>query len=156
MLRAVGRPADMVRVLAQSGVAASVTGTTNETTLATITLPGGAMGINGGVRIHTLWSMTNNANNKTQKVKFGGTSILFYTLTSVAGNQTLTIYRNRGAANSQVGLANSSTGIGNTSSAPTTSSIDTSADVTILITGQLATGTDTLTLEAYSVEVLPA
>src|SRR5213079_2421852 len=52
-------------VLAQSAVAASVTGTLTETVLATIAIPAGAMGVNGAIRVTALWSYTNSADTKT-------------------------------------------------------------------------------------------
>lgn len=143
--------------LAQSAVAVSHTGNTTETTLATITIPAGAMGPNGRVTIITDWITTNNANTKTVKIKFAGTSYLNYTgLTSAGSGRFITIVRNVNSAASQKSLNSSYlTFITSSSTANITSSADTSAsDTTILITGQLAVGSDTMTLDGYSVEVV--
>ena len=51
-------------VLDASGAQASHTGNTTETTLATIAVPGGAMGANGAIRISTLWSFSGSAGAK--------------------------------------------------------------------------------------------
>lgn len=142
-------------VLARSHVAASGAADTNENTLATITIPGGAMGPNGFVRIMTLWSQTNNANVKTVRVKFGGTNFLGLPVTSTATTQIITTVRNRNSASSQVGYAiDTASNFGSTTSAAATSAVNTGSDVTVLLTVQKATAGDTMTLEGYIVEVV--
>lgn len=133
----------------------SHTGNTAETTMATITVPGGTLGVNGSLRISLLWSYSGNTNTKTMRTYFGGTA--FNTATqstavNAAQSQEILI-RNRGAANSQIGPpANQSGGIG-AGSAVITASIDTTVNQNIVITGQLANSADTITLEAYTIEV---
>ena len=61
---------------------------------------------------------------------------------------------NRNATNSQVGSASDSGGFGTSTNAVVTSSEDTTANVAITITGQLATSTETITLESYLVELM--
>lgn len=142
-------------VLARSAVAASVTGTTSETTLATIAVPAGAMGVNGGVRISGLFSYTNSANSKALRVKFGGTTYYGPTVTTTASAPFLFEIWNRGAANSQVGPGVTNTvPLGAAAVAPTTSAVDTASAFNITFTGQLANSGETITLEAYTVEVL--
>lgn len=146
-------------ILAQSAVAVSVTGTLTETTLATITIPGGMMGPNGSLRITPLFTFTNSANTKTPRVKFGTAApVAFYAAaatTSVAV-QPITNIRNRAAA-SQFGMgAGFPAGIGSTGANPVTSSIDTTIDQTVTITGQLTNTGEIITLEGYTVEVLPS
>src|SRR5688500_6060251 len=70
-------------VLAQSAVAASHTGNTTETTLATVTVPANAIGANGRLRVTSLWSHTNSANSKTLRVRFGGAAGTIYTSLTV-------------------------------------------------------------------------
>jgi hypothetical protein len=145
------------RVLAQSAVAVSKTGDTTETTLATITIPGGSMGPNGSVRVTTLWSCTNSANTKTLRGKFGGTVYLTRAETATANIRHQFQVQNRGSAASQVGATgNLSTGWGISTSPLVTSSVDTAADQVITLTAQLAVGTETITLEAYLVELVPS
>jgi hypothetical protein len=140
------------RVLAASAVAASHTGATSETTLATVTIPANAMGPNGRVRITTVWSATNSANNKTLRHKFGGVNYFAQNMTTQQGWRHQNEIINRNATNAQVG--NTSNAFGSLSGAPIASAVDTSAAVTVLITGQLANVADTLTLESYCVEIL--
>lgn len=143
-------------VLAQSAVAMSHTGNTDETTLATITVPANAMGANGRIRIITNWSYTNSANNKQLRVRFGGiggTVYLLATTTTTVSGRHITEIANRGAANSQFGSP-SNLNFGNNASAATTSAIDTTAAVDIVLTAQLTNSGETITLESYSCELL--
>ena len=147
-------------VLAQSAVAASVTGTTSETVLATIPVPAGAMGANGILRIITLWSVTNSADSKTLRVRLGGiggTAYLGLGVTAVATAQELTLIRNRNSLSSQVGFAATpAASYGTSTTAVTTSAVDMSAAQDLVITGTIAAnaGANTITLEAYTVEIL--
>lgn len=150
-------------ILGCSGSAVALTGTASETILATIPIAAGALGLNGAVRVTAYFSMTNNANNKTPRIRFGasgagtsGASIQGPTLASIAGYRTQGEIHNRASVSSQVyspaGLGSggwsSSTGVN-----PATAAIDTGAATEIAITGQLANTGDTLTLEYYLVEV---
>lgn len=151
-----GRGLQSPGVRAQSSVTGmAVTGTTNETTLASIIIPANMLGINGMLRITALWSYTNSANNKTLRVNFGGTTWFNQVQTTTASAQSMTMIRNRGAANSQVGYAISAgSAFGSTSVANPTAAIDTTASQSITITGQLVNTGETITLESYTVEVL--
>jgi hypothetical protein len=143
-------------VLAQSGVASSVTGTTAETTLASITIPGGMMGPNGMLRIRTFWSYTNSANNKNLRVNFGGTVLLNSNQTTTATAWEDTIISNRGALNSQGGVSRITSNSGNTSIVGVIAvAADTSTDKVVAFSAILASAAETITLEAYTVEVLP-
>lgn len=147
-------------LLAASAVAASLTGSTSETALATITIPAGAMGLNGGVEVRSVWSMTNNANTKTPRVRFGGAAGTQYAALAATTSSTVSDVRrirNRNAANSQVGAfpAGGSVGLGANGNAVVTSSVDTSAAVDIVLSGQLGSAADTITLESYEVWLVP-
>ena len=143
-----------VYVVGQSAVAVSHTGDANEFTFATITVPAKSMGPNGRVRITTLWTHTNSANNKTLKIKFGSTTYKTIVDAASATDRFQAEIANRNATNSQVGSAIDSGGFGTSGSAVVTSSEDTTANVTVAITGQLATSTETITLESYLVELM--
>ena len=147
--------AETWQVLAASAVAASHTGSTAKTTLATVTVPGGAMGANGVLRITSLWSHSNNANNKTPRIEFGGTQFYGTALTTTATSRMYHSIANRNAANSQVGGAASEIfNWGSTAGALTTSSVNTSADQSLVFSGQLANSGDAIALENYLVELL--
>lgn len=144
------------RVLAASAVAAAHSGNTSETALASVQIPGGAMGPNGALRITTLWSYTNSANNKTLRIRLGGISGAGYLGNNVTTTATLRhqqIIQNRNAQNAQIGGFVSPMPIGASTSAPATSSIDTGAPVDLVISGQLANAGETVALESYMVEL---
>jgi hypothetical protein len=147
-------------VLAQSGVAVPLTGVTDETILATITVPANTLGANGSIRITAGFSYTSSTNTKTPRIKFGGASgmLLFGPAITTANAQVVAqvSVHNRNSQNSQISSYTSGTSTYSTSTtSPATGTIDTTQAQTILITGQLAVGTETLTLERYTVEVIP-
>lgn len=136
----------------------SHTGDTLEFTFDTITLPPGAMGPNGSVQVEAVFTHTVNTNTKTPRIRFGGTQIAGQavtasTATSFFGNRVV----NRNAQNSQVffptGLV--ANYVAGTTAAVGTSAVDTSQPTPITITGQLGTGTDTISREWYRVTVCP-
>lgn len=139
-------------ILAQSAVASSVTGTTAETTLASITIPGGMMGANGVLRIAPIWSLTNNANGKTLQIRLAGTSVFSAALPSVGGYQGIATVRNRNSATSQLTTSGGAYG----SVFVNTATINTAVDQVLTITATLANAADTVTLEGYTVEILPS
>ncbi len=144
------------RVLAASAVAASHTGDTNETILATVNVPAGAMGPNGALRVTAYFSHTNSANNKILYVKLGGVSgreFLAIQPTTSAGNIHQRTIHNRNAQNAQVALQHNTSatfGVGT----PRTGTIDTSVSQDLVFTGTLTNAGETVTLESYLVELL--
>lgn len=153
-LHAVGQLPEVI--LAQSAVAQTVTGATTETTLATIAIPAGSMGGNGQFEVITVWSYTNSANNKVLRVKLGATQFTVGTMTTTASSQLYTRVANRNSAASQVAhAAGNAPGFASSSGAVTTGTIDTSTDQNITITGQLALGTESITLESFIVKLFP-
>lgn len=146
-------------VIAQSGTPVSVTGVLTETTLATITVPAGLMGPHDCLEIHTFWGMTNSANNKTTKVKFGGTAYYQSVVTANAQVRAVTEIRNAGSVSNQFGGVSSSSvpsGLGGSSLAVATSAANTTLAQDITITGTLANAGETLTLLGYTVKFIPA
>ena len=150
------RARSRIIVLGASAVAASGAADTNENTLATVTIPAGAMGLNGILRVTSLWSYTNSVNNKTLRIRLGGiggTSYLAVTATTSSLFADVREIANRGAANSQV-TKSSGVQFGTSSGAVVTGAIDTTAATTLVLTGQKASAGETLTLESYLVELI--
>jgi hypothetical protein len=143
------------RVLAQSAVAASVTGTTTETVLATVPIPAGAIGKNGSLRVTALWRAgANNANVKSVIYRYGGAAITSTGVTSTLTYQDQRVMFNRGAQNSQV-TYNGAAGYGAGSSVGTiTTAVDSSVAQNLTLCVALASATDTVYLEAFLVEVI--
>ncbi len=149
---------DGVQVLARSTVAVNAPADTNENTLATVTVPAGLMGTTGSLRLTSLWSFTNSANNKTLRARFGGaggTAYMGATLPNLSILSDIRTISNL-TASTQNGpdfqtFPSNSFGTGSVR----TSSIDTSVATTLVFTGQKATAGETLTLVSYMVEIFP-
>jgi hypothetical protein len=140
-----------------SGAAISVPADTTEDILVTVTLP--PLSSTSQIRVQSQVSCTNNANVKTIRVRLGGiggTIFLSPPFANQGGGGLWGIISNRGATNSQVcnvpGNAFHPLGAGVV--ANVTGAIDTSVSTTLVITGQKASGGDTLTLDHYLIEVL--
>ncbi len=138
----------------------SHTGDTDETALITVPIPANALGTNGAIRVWSLWSMTSSANAKVQRVRFGasgaGTGGTMFTETSVttsATMSTLTHIRNT-ATNAQRGPNGSSSGLGTSAGGNITGAIDTTAATEITFSAQLSAGAETISLQAYEVEII--
>lgn len=134
--------------------------TAADITLCNVTVPGGLMGANGGLRHSEYFSQPNNANTKTPKLFLGATSILSVPLTASASIRASNTIRNRGTQSSQM-YGNIGTTLAyvdgtSTSGAVVQSAINTAIDQALTFTGQLAVATDYIVLEGFTVEVLPA
>lgn len=130
----------------------SHTGTVAETTLATVTIPGGVMGTSSRIEVIALFTTTNSANTKTIKVKFGGTSYYSVNSTTINAVTTVTNICNNKSTSSQIGSGgNSSAGIGSATVAAATSSVDTTQDVALTFTGTLANSGENISLLGYTV-----
>jgi hypothetical protein len=143
-------------VFAQSGTAVSVSAVTSEETLATITIPGGAMGPNGWVGVSTIWSCNNDADAKTGRVRVGGgagTAFFGVNMSSNVGlSRAVYVVNSNSASSQKANIAGGNAGgTGVFTSAAPTASVNTASDWDLVITGQKADSADTLTLEAYQV-----
>jgi len=150
-----------IRVLGASAVPVSTTGDTVENTLATVTIPAGAMGLNGIIRVTATWAYTNSANTKTLRARFSGAAgTVFMNLapTTSASAREQRQFANSNSVSSQryqiAAGGNATGGWGTGTGAILTTSVDTSATTTIVFTGQNGLGSETITLDSYLVELL--
>lgn len=146
-----------IRVLSQSGNPITAPSDTNENTLASITIPAGALAANGRLKITTYWETTNNANAKTNRIRLGGISGAAFLNYSAASFLTQKLQIDILAANStssQVGGIFATGGFGGGPYAPVTSSLDMTTAQTLLITAQKSNGADTTILVGYTVELI--
>lgn len=144
-------------ILAQSFAALSHTGDTAEHTFVSYTLPANRMGANGAFKVTAHWTYTNSGNNKIPRIRFGGSQVAGTTETTTVQRNTQVIVGNRNSLSSQIVSATANTtftGFGTTSTAATTLAIDTTADRSIVISGQLANSGENITLESYTIELL--
>lgn len=141
------------RTIAQSAVAVSHTGDLTETTLATVTIPGGSMGPNGSLFVETLFGKTGTT-AASIRIKLNGTAVRAQSTGGDASANTAVRVWNRNSQSSQISF---NTAAVYTTSGSTTNAtaIDTSADVTLTITAQLGLAGDSITLEAYTARVEP-
>jgi hypothetical protein len=137
---------------AVTGSNSAYTGSTTETTLINVTVPAGSMGNNGQIVVTCNWATNNSAGAKAGVVYLGGTAVgTASSYTTSTGGSSMNSIRNRGLLTKQVSqlIGGASTG------ANVYTAIDTSADKAITITGDLATATDNVILEGFTVELLP-
>lgn len=142
-----------LEVLAAGAAASNThTGNTNETALATISIPAGLLGANGFLIVWFTGTHTNNGNNKTWRVKLGSTNFGDRTETTTASTSILRVISNRNGAAAQVSHnALASSGLGSTTGAVTTGTENTATALTLTITAQLGNAGDSMTLESYVV-----
>lgn len=135
------------------------TGDLLESSLKAVTMPGGTLGANGVLRITALWSATNNANNKTPRIRFGGIAgtVFFQTVqNNFTAMRNQLIIGNAGDEASQMGGPKDLLGTGISITGLTTPTIDTTVDQDIVFTAQLANVADTLNLREYLIEYFHA
>ncbi len=127
--------------------------TAADITLATVVVPGGAMGANGAIREHRAFGFPNNANNKIVRVFFGGSGLssVSGTYTTASGSTLASVTRNRGSQSLQATAPLTAS-----TTASTTTTVDTSVNQNMTIVANLAVATDYIILEGYTVEVLPS
>lgn len=146
-----------VGLLAKSGIASAHTGDTNESILATITIPPNLIGANGILRVTSFWSMPSSANTKTLKHRLGGiggTAIYSLSVTTVVNMRVDSTMIAANATNAQNTISFGPRGTDQlvTANAVTTSTIDMTASQTMVITGQLGSAGETITLIGYLAE----
>jgi hypothetical protein len=141
-------------LIAQSAVPVNGTNTANEEAYATVAIP--ILGANDRLIVTMAWTMTSSANSKTARIRWSTISGTAFMVMNAAINistlQSQTALANRNATNSQqvTSVSFMSTSAVH-SPLVTTGAIDTSAATSLVLTGQKTTGTETLTLESYSV-----
>jgi hypothetical protein len=140
-------------ILAQSAVPASVTGTTTPTVLATIAVP--ALSVNSVLRITTQYSFSGSAGNRSVVVQLNGVQARqFLASSSILSAETVTNIRNRNSVSSQTVFGTGQAGSGTDTSASASLAVNTGISSTLTLLGNPVVSTDTVTLEAYTVEIL--
>lgn len=123
-------------------------GDTLETTLETITVPAGVLGTDGEFTLELALGTLGTNGTKTARVKWGGTTIASVSIGTGVQNVFLRIkISNDGSDSSQRSMGfwivDSS---GTMDVINTDTSVDTSSDADIVITGELANSSDSITL----------
>ena len=144
-------------LLATSAVAVSHTGSTAETTLATISVPANALGANGVLRITAQMAYSGGTNTWTPRIRFNATAISEQAAfgTTILSARIQAQIANRNATNSQIANALLQGNWSGVASAVVATAHDTTGALNITITGQLTNGADTVRLDSYTVELAP-
>lgn len=151
-----GSFAGRLAVLAQGANAVTHTGDTNETVLASVTIPGGLLSNDGGLAIEFSGLVTNNANVKSVRVRLGGIGGDVLALGSFQTVGTFTFRcnvfnRNEGQQIvSTLKSRNVDTVVIHEIAA---AFVDTSVDQELVATAQLADAGDSVTLDCARVEL---
>lgn len=147
-------------LLASDNVAGSAhTGTTDETLLASVTIPASALRTNGELAYDVLWTMTNGADDKTLRVRLGtaagvaGTAFTARVVTTNAGGRLSGRIKWRNSQSAQVGQPAGISGVSESTGSVVTGTLDGSAALVLSITGQLENAANSMTIQAYSVSV---
>lgn len=145
--------------LGRSAVAASHTGDTTETELANVAVPAGLLGHNNALETDDVWTMSGSSSSRKLRERYSGSAGTTHMLISTSSSANVgargnVVIRNRNATNSQVS-GNQGGALGVSSVAPVTGSVDTTAATSVSLTAELASGADTITLESYSVQLMP-
>lgn len=132
-----------------------LTSTTTETTLATIPIKGGVLGNNGKIRFYIVGRLANSGNSKVLRIKHAETILWLMSYTSAVGITSQILFLNRGGESSQLTSLLNSPGLSSTSSTEVIpSTIDTSADFSLTVTGQLANSEDFINVTAIFAEII--
>lgn len=141
-------------VVTANGAYAQTTAT--DIPLVSVRVPGGLVGLNGGLRVTAQYGANNTANTKTVKAFLNTVNASIYNagLASWTCWTILGMIRNRNSQSAQISAINLASGLGSTGAA-LYGTVDTSLDQPVVLTAQIATATDFVIVEAYTVEVLP-
>jgi hypothetical protein len=137
----------------------TVTGTTTETSLFSIVVPGGAMGINGVLRVRVHIPTNNRTATNSIRLKFGGSNVFAFAYTN-ATNYENCIYdfeiRNKGSLTSQEAFQTMNRASSASSSYTANTAINTAINQTLEVTAQLGSslGGNTVTFDSATIEIL--
>jgi hypothetical protein len=132
---------------------AAVKAATEAITLASLTIEGGLLSLNGNMECNALFSMTNAVVNKVLEIEYAGNDI--YNSGNITTNTTANVNKlawARGAGKIVTGPA-SATGHGITATAYQEYTVAYGSDQTFVIKATIATANNIVTLEGYQVTV---
>lgn len=146
------------RISWSSAADSSVTRTVDETVLGTVSLPAGLVPANATIQASALYNYTNSASTKTMRIRLGGIAGAAYfsqAATTTLSVQQMAVIRciTTGTQKAQTGAVPAFTAA-QSSTANTTSSVDMTANTTIVFTGQNTNTGETVTVRGYVVEII--
>ena len=133
---------------------ASVTGTTTETTLSSLTIPGGLLGADGAIRVTAIFSFTGTAGIKTMRAKYG--TLTFVNSGPVVSTLSASISRTiaNTTATAQVAVPITAAEGNAQGTSLLSGTVDSTVDQPLVFTVQLANIADSATLQKVIVEIL--
>lgn len=147
------RPVGGLCLLYRISTAASVTGTTTETTLSSYTVPAGLLGAGGSLEVVAWYAHTSSANNKISRVRFAGTNVGAVT----SSTNTTAMIRSEAAAvstsTSRGLIVLSGSNQDALAKGYVSFSLDTTAAIPVAATSQLSDGGDSSSLVNFSVSL---
>lgn len=141
------------QLLGKSSGAIAAPADTNPNVLATVVVGAGVLGTNGQLFIEGEFTFTNNGNNKTLTVAFGGTSLSNVTLTTELSSAFRIVITNNNDATQQRFYTQRFDG-STVATGASTLTKDTTGAVSITISATKASAGDAVTLERYAVKAL--
>lgn len=129
-----------------------VASTGTQITVANVTIPANSMGINGAFRTLANASNNNTAGTKVLRNSLAGTLLTSISNTTSVGGVLTNQTRNRGIATAQISSLNSNAA----ATTPVFTTFDTTSDVALLWTINIATATDWMILQGGTAEILPS
>lgn len=146
-------------VIYQNNTEIATTNTTSQETLLTFVLPTHILGLNGTLRITTVWSYDVSANAKTVRIRAfdaAGVVVAQHNLASFSSG-VARVESNVSSRNSYASQVNTSVAASNTTDIyQSTATLNLSTiSQPILITTQKATGSEVVKLQSVIVEILP-
>jgi hypothetical protein len=127
------------------------TGTTGAVTGPNIQLPANSLGPQSSLRFQAITSTNSSAGAKVASLIFGATTVSTFSATTSTGQRQDAFLANQGTFVNQIVVTNDTDG----TETLTRATNNTNTDLGISATLNLAVATDTLTLEAFVVELLP-
>jgi len=121
-------------------------------TLASVVIPGSAMGVGGGMEIDALFSMTNSAAAKNLGMTYGGGTLLAVSAANNASACVQKLMCNRGSSQIISNAANQ-VGHGLSTSNNTLLTVDATEDQVFAITAQPAVANNVVKLEAFKLTI---
>ena len=119
----------------------------------TLAIPGNTIGVNGSIQVTGGTSYNSSVGAKTATLNYSSYSPGAVTGAANAGQGFAGGFSNRGVANVQVSLTNNALNTGNFG--PAVGAIDSTSSQNLVMNMQLATATDTMTLENIVVQLIP-
>jgi hypothetical protein len=123
--------------------------------LLTVSVPANSLGANGRIEVNREGVVPNNANAKYIQLTWSGTTVNTATLASTAGGGAIISIQNMGVTNAQY-AQNGNTGDTGAAVSSALPAGDTTGAVNLVFNEQMATATDFVIMNSYSVKLFPA